>query len=221
MLRIGQVAEGDAVDGLIDIIVIGVKIIKAHRDNIIRHGGPMLTRGINACSALVIAVVVGQAEHPEAKAVQRIGDLTGGGEHRVAAGGESIIDQRFLIEPVYIELGVEVSHVLIGKGKVIVVAAALLGLQEDAVMDQVIPRGRKAHGLHDRLRLGGRLRCGSWLNSRHRLRFHSGQGLLLIADTQQRAGQHTAHAQRNHQTGGDVVSLHSHNSLPRSRSVMV
>ena len=101
------------------------------------------------------------------------------------------------------------------------VTAALFSLQEDAVMNQVIPRGGKAHGLHDRLRLGGRLRCGSGLDSRHRLRFRSGQGLLLLADTQQRAGQHTAHAQRNHQTGGNVVSLHSHNSLPRSRSDMV
>ena len=101
------------------------------------------------------------------------------------------------------------------------VTAALFSLQEDAVMDQVISCGRKAHGLHNRLRLRGRLRCGSGLDSRHRLRFRSGQGLLLIADTQQRAGKHTAHAQRNHQTGGNVVSLHSHNSLPRSRSVMV
>ena len=40
-------------------------------------------------------------------------------------------------------------------------------------------------------------------------------------DLDDAAARHTAHAQRNHQTGGNVVSFHSHNSLPRSRSVMV
>ena len=93
-------------------------------------------------------------------------------------------------------------------------------------MDQVVARGGKVHGLDGGCRLGGRLRCSGWFRlCRHihdyGLRIDRGQGHSLIADAQQRADNYTADAQCNDRAGGKVVAVHSHISLPRSRSVIV
>ena len=46
-------------------------------------------------------------------------------------------------------------------------------------------------------------------------------GHSLIADAQQRADNYAADAQCDDRAGGKVVAVHSHISLPRSRSVIV
>ena len=74
---VGKVAESDAVDGLVDVVVVGAEIVKAHRDDIVRHGGPVRHGSLNACRTLIVAVVVGQAEHPESQIIQRVGDGPG------------------------------------------------------------------------------------------------------------------------------------------------
>ena len=53
-----------------------------------------------------------------------------GGEHRVAAGGELVVDERLLIEPVHIKLVVVALHGCVGGVKIVVVAAAPLSLQK-------------------------------------------------------------------------------------------
>ena len=74
---VGEVAESDAVDGLVDVVVVGAEIVKAHRDDIVRHGGPVRHGSLNTCRTLVVAVIVGQAEHPESQIIQRVGDGPG------------------------------------------------------------------------------------------------------------------------------------------------
>ena len=141
VLRIGEIAERDAVDGLVGVVVIGLQIVKAHCDHVVRHGSPVCHGCLNARRPLVVAVIVGETEHAEAQIIQRVGDLAGGGEHRIAAGGELVVDERLLIEPVHIK--------------------------------------------------------------------------LVVADN------YAADAQCDDRTGGKVVAVHSHISLPRSRSVIV
>ena len=102
------------------------------------------------------------------------------------------------------------------------VTAALPGLQKDTIVNQVVARGGKVHGLDG----GGRLRCSGWFRlCRHihdyGLRIDRGQGHSLIADAQQRADNYAADAQCDDRAGGKVVAVHSHISLPRSRSVIV
>ena len=106
------------------------------------------------------------------------------------------------------------------------VAAAPLSLQKDTIVNQVVARGGKVHGLDGWRRLGGRLRCSGWFRlCRHihdyGLRINRGQGHSLIADARQRADNYAADAQCDDSAGGKVVAVHSHISLPRSRSVIV
>lgn len=72
--------------------------------------------------------------------------------------------------------------------------------------------------------VGSGVAVGSWL-CRHihdcGLRIDRGQGHSLIADAQQRADNYAADAQCDDRAGGKVVAVHSHISLPRSRSVIV
>lgn len=226
VLRIGEIAERDAVDGLVGVVVIGLQIVKAHCDHIVRHGSPVCHGCLNARRPLVVAVIVGETEHAEAQIIQRVGDLAGGGEHRIAAGGELVVDERLLIEPVHIKPVVVALHGCVSGVKIVVVAAALLSLQKDTIVDQVVARGGKVHGLDGWRRLGGRLRCSGWFRlCRHihdyGLWIDRGQGHSLIADAQQRADNYAADAQCDDRAGGKVVAVHSHISLPRSRSVIV
>ncbi len=99
---------------------------------------------MDAPMPVVVAVIVGEAEHAEAQIIQRVGDLAGGGEHRIAAGGELVVDERLLIEPVHIKLVVVALHGFVGGVKIVVVAAAPLSLQKDTIVDQVVARGGAA-----------------------------------------------------------------------------
>ena len=210
MFGIREVAERNAVYRLVGIVVVSFEIVKAHRDNIIRHRGPMRARSINARRTFVIAVIVGQAEDPETEIIQRIGNIAGGREHRVAAGGERIVDQRFLVQPVHIKLGVEIPHILVCVGEIVVpVTTALFGLQVNAVVDQVIAGGGKPHGLHCGRRLWGRFRRRGRLHiGSHSRRFRGGGLRSLATDLlQQCAGQHAAHAQGDDQAGRDLIAF--------------
>ena len=204
MLGVGKIAEGDAVHGLVDVLGGVRQRVKAHVAHVLGHGFPVPQRSLNARRALVVAVVVGQAEHPEPQIIQRIGNVAGGGKARVAAGGKFVVDQRFLIQPVYIKLGVEFPHILIHIGKIIVpVGAALARLDIQPVVDQVVACGGKPHRVHRgggfgrRLRRGFRRRFGRGLHGRCRNRGGSRCGRL----GQKRTRHHTADPQRNHAAG--------------------
>ncbi|MCO7110169.1 hypothetical protein NIA69_14990 [Gemmiger formicilis] len=92
-------------------------------------------------------------------------------------------------------------------------------------MNQVVARGGKVHGLDGWRRLGVGSGSGWFRLCRHihdyGLRIDRGQGHSLIADAQQRADNYAADAQCDDRAGGKVVAVHSHISLPRSRSVIV
>ena len=60
-----------------------------------------------------------------------------------------------------------------------------------------------------------------WSRRSVRARIDRGQGHSLIADAQQRADNYAADAQCDDRAGGKIVAVHSHISLPRSRSVIV
>ena len=219
MLGVGKIAEGDAVHGLVDVLGGVRQRVKAHIAHVLGHGFPVPQRSLNARRALVVAVVVGQAEHPEPQIIQRIGNVAGGGKARVAAGGKFVVDQRFLIQPVYIKLAVEFPHILIHIGKIIVpVGAALARLDIQPVVDQVIPRGGKPHRVHRGGGFGRRLRrgFGGGLHGRCRNRGDNRRGRL----GQKRTCHHAADPQRDHAAGQNFVTSHSHGSLPRSKSVM-
>ena len=200
---VGKIAERDAVDGLVNVIVIAFQVIEPGDRHIVRHGGPMRARGGDAFGPFVVAVVVGDAEHAEAQVVQRVGDVAGGREHRVGAGRECIVDEGLLVEPVHVKLLVKLPHRGVGLGKIVgAILAPVACLQVDAVVDQVVAGGRKPHRLHQRRRFrrrGGRGGRGG----RGRRRGGPGAQLPLVHKS---AGQYAAHAQRDQHAGGDLIS---------------
>ena len=90
-------------------------MVEPHRNHILRHPGPVLPGGGNSLGPLIIAVVVGKAEHTESNVVQRVGNVAGRGETGVAGRGKGIIDKGFLVEPVHVKAGIKRPHVLIGR----------------------------------------------------------------------------------------------------------
>ena len=76
MFGVGKVAEGDAIHRLVHVVVIGFQVVEPHRNHVIWHRGPMLAGGIDARRTFIVAVVVGQAEHPEANVIQCICNIS-------------------------------------------------------------------------------------------------------------------------------------------------
>ena len=118
----------------------------------------------------VEAVVPGEGHHIEARVRQRIGDLDGRAEDRIARDQRSILDQNgLLIDAGEVVLLHDGADIVKKRGEV-VAALGRLGGPVDAVVDQIVAHRhqRDARGL--RLRLGRRFR--------DRLRLRAGDGLF-------------------------------------------
>ena len=161
VLCVGEIGDGHTVDGLQrDTVVIFFAAPQTGGDHILRHGLPELQRGRNAGGALIVGVVIGQAEHPHPGAVQCPRTVTGGGKAGVGGGCKGVAAKGLLIDPVHILLGIERSDVLITVIKAVLslFACPAGSLFIDRGMDQVISCCRKPDGFHHGLRFGLRLR---------------------------------------------------------------
>ena len=75
VLGVGQIGDGDAVDGVHRDLPI-VAAPQAGGDGVGRHRIPKPQSGGNSAAALVIGMVIGQAEHPETGPVERPGTIS-------------------------------------------------------------------------------------------------------------------------------------------------
>ena len=222
-LGVGKISDGDAVDCLVGIVVVGRQVIKTDCHHILRHGGPVGHRGSDAAGALVVAVVVGGAEHPEPHVVQRVCDIPGRREHRVAGWLVIVVDQRLLVQPVHVKAGVKVPQVLVGVGKVVAaVGGTGAGLVVQSLVDQVVAAGGKPHRFHHRRRFrrwGGRRRGRGG-----RARRRGGGEPCRHRGGGEHPGPHSqrqGNARGDHHAGGNLVLFQRHCILPLSISVMV
>ena len=161
VLSIGEIGDGHTVDGLQrDTVVILFAAPQTGGDHILRHGLPELQCGRNAGRALIVGVVIGQAEHPHPGAVQCPRTVTWGGKAWVGGGCKGVAAKGLLIDPVHILLGIERSDMLIAVIKAVrsIFACPAGGLFVDRSMNQVISCCRKPDGFHHRLRFRLRLR---------------------------------------------------------------
>ena len=161
VLSIGEIGDGHTVDGLQrDTVVILFAAPQTGGDHILRHGLPELQCGRNAGRALIVGVVIGQAEHPHPGAVQCPRTVAGSREAGIGGGRKGVAAKGLLIDPVHILLGIERSDMLIAVIKAVrsIFACPAGGLFVDRSMNQVISCCRKPDGFHHRLRFRLRLR---------------------------------------------------------------
>ena len=152
---IGEIGDGHTVDGLQrDAVVILFAAPQTGSDHILRHGLPELQCGRNAGRALIVGVVIGQAEHPHPGAVQCPRTVAGGGKAWVGGWCKSVAAKGLLIDPVHILLSIERSDMLIAVIKAVrsIFACSAGGLFVNRSMDQVVSCCRKADGFHYGLR---------------------------------------------------------------------
>ena len=162
VLGVGEIGDGDTVDSLQrDAVVVLFALPQTGGDYILRHGLPELQCGRNAGCALIVGVVIGQAEHPHPGAVQRPRTVAGGGKAWVGGRCKGVTAKGLLIDPVHILLGIERRDVLIAVIKAVlsIFACPAGGLIINGRVDQVISCCRKPNRLHHRLRFRFRLRC--------------------------------------------------------------
>ena len=161
VFSIGEIGDGHTVDGLQrDAVVVLFAAPQTGGDYILRHGLPELLSSRNAGRALIIGVVIGQAEHPHPGTVQRPRTVAGGGKAWVGGGCKGVAAKGLLIDPVHILFRIERSNVLIAVIKAVlsVFACPAGGLIINGRMDQVISCCGKTDGFHHRLRFRFRLR---------------------------------------------------------------
>ena len=114
VLSIGEIGDGHTIDGLQrDTVVVLFAAPQTGGDYILRHGLPELQSSRNAGRALIIGVVIGQAEHPHPGTVQRPRTVAGGGKAWVGGGCKGVAAKGLLIDPVHILFRIERSDVLI------------------------------------------------------------------------------------------------------------
>ena len=163
VLGIGEIGDGHTVDGLQrDAVVILFATPQTGGDHILRHGLPELQCGRNAGRALIVGVVIGQAEHPHPGAIQCPRTVTWGRKAWVGGWCKGVAAKGFLIDPVHILLGIERSNVLITVIKAVLSSFACPAgsLIIDRRVDQIISCCRKPDGFHHRLRFRLRGRNG-------------------------------------------------------------
>ena len=120
MLSIGEIGDGHTIDGLQrDTVVVLFAAPQTGGDYILRHGLPELQSSRNAGRALIIGVVIGQAEHPDAGPVKRPGTVSRGRKAGVGGGLQLITAERFLIDPVDVLLRIEGCDLCIAVIKVV------------------------------------------------------------------------------------------------------
>src|SRR5699024_10121896 len=112
VLGVGQIGDGNAVDGVErDGPIVRLAPPQPGSDHVCGHGGPEAEGCGNAGSALVVGVVVGQAEHPEPRPVKGVGAVPGGGKAGVGGGGQFVGAQSLLVDPVHIKIAVKGDQV--------------------------------------------------------------------------------------------------------------
>ena len=161
VLGVGKIGDGDTVDGLQrNAVIVLFAAPQTGGDHILRHGFPELQRSRNAGRALIVGVVIGQAEYPYSGTVQCPRTVAGGRKAGIGGGGKGVAAKGLLIDPVHVLLGVQRRDVLIAVIKAVrsIFACPAGGLFIDRGMDQVISCCRKTDGFHHGLRFGLRLR---------------------------------------------------------------
>ena len=161
VLSVGEIRDGDTVDSLQrDMVVVLLTAPQTSDDHILRHGLPELQCSRNAGCALVVGVVIGQAEHPHPGAVQCPRTVTGGRKAWVGGRRKGVTAKGLLIDPIYILLSIERRNMLITVIKAVLSSFACPAgsLIIDRRVDQVISCCGKPDGFHHGLRFRFRLR---------------------------------------------------------------
>ena len=153
MLGVGQIGDGDAVDGVHRDLPI-VAAPQAGGDGVGRHRIPKPQGGGNSAAALVIGMVIGQAEHPETGPVERPGTISRRGKAGVGGGGKLVGAEGLLVDPVDVKGAVEGDQIFVAVVETVRGRSHRPGgsLLVDLGMDQVVTGGGKADRLHHRLR---------------------------------------------------------------------
>ena len=123
-------------------------------DHVLRHGLPELLSSRNAGRALIIGVVVGQAEHPHTRPVKRTGAIARRRKAWVGGWLQFIRAERFLIDPVHIMLCIKRRNMFVTVIETVsfLSGSAALRLLINGSVDQIISCCRKADSLNQRPR---------------------------------------------------------------------
>lgn len=117
MLCIGKIGDPhplDRLDG--DAAIVGFAFPQSGGDHVLRHRFPEAEGGGNAGSALIIGVVVREAEHPEPRAVQRLRALARSREAGVGRRLQFSGTEGLLVDPIDVlssEEGVQILITLV------------------------------------------------------------------------------------------------------------